>query len=1008
MSPVHDLRLAKGGRILRDSPVTFEYNGQTVHGFRGDSAASALLATGEKVFARSFKYHRPRGIVSAGIEEPNALMTTGSGASQEPNVVVTQLEAHQGLKLQTQNAWPSVHFDLMSVNSWFSPFFVAGFYYKTFMPSLKGWMFFEHFIRRAAGLGKNDNTPDQDRYDYQHDFVDVLVIGSGIAGLSAAYSAACSGASVLLVEQDFALGGALLNCPVDSDEGQWLDKMLAKLQSMPSVKCLSRSTAFGLYDGNTVGVIERTPAQQVDAKVGLPKSRFHIVRAGAIVMATGSIEQPMVFAGNDTPGVMLSSAVGAYVNRYAVALAKNAVFTVNNDAAYLDAFSLAKTGAKVRITDVREQISPTLLAKVQALNIELFLSASVVEASGSKGVKSCKIAQLNSKGEVLSIGSAIATDLVAMSGGFTPTVHLTSHRSIKPVYNSELGCFVPGGFDKTHFGAGAMMGHANWRSGLQSGLEAGHQAAACVPGLQSGAKSQAWTWDLTDDAPLSFARAALAVASGQKNKPVGQGKAFIDFQHDVTVDDVTLAHREGFVAVEHLKRYSTLGMATDQGKTSNANALAILAQERGMEVSQVGTTTFRPPYSPASLGALAGRAVGRHFQPVRRTAMHLWHLANKGQMTEAGYWMRPLWFSSNGADLSEAYKAEMNWVRQHVGIADVSTLGKIEVQGPDAAEFLDRVYVNGFSKLAVGKARYGFMLREDGIVMDDGTTTRLAQDRFFMTTTTAQAARVMSHLEFLLQVVWPDLKVTVASVSDQWAAMSLAGPKVRDLLRKALPQINFDNQAFPFMGAVDSIGTGALEGMPMRVVRLTFSGELAYEIYVPTHFGQTMWNHLFQVGAEFQLKPYGLESLGSLRIEKGHVVGSEMDGRTTLDDLGAGAMASKTKSFWGDTLRRSENLARTDRPTLVGLEPVDPSDVVLNGAILFFPEDEIKGHGRGHVTSNAYSAEVGAHIALGLVQGGKSKIGQEVLAVSPVRNSIIRMKVVDPCFLDPAGERYRV
>lgn len=1008
MSQTENLRLANGGRINRSLPVSFQYNGQTINAFEGDSAASALLATGEKVFARSFKYHRPRGILSAGIEEPNALFTTGSGATQEPNVVATQLEAFNGLSVKTQNAWPSVHFDLMSVNSLLSPVFVAGFYYKTFMPSLKAWMFFEHFIRRAAGLGKNDNTPDQDRYDYHNDYVDVLVIGSGIAGLSAAFSAATSGATVLLVEQDFALGGALLNRPVDSDEGKWLDQTLASLMAMPNVKCLTRATAFGLYDGNTVGVIERSHPMAINAKVGVPKSRFRTVRAASIVMAAGSIEQPVVFAGNDTPGVMLSSAVGAYVNRYAIQIAKNAVFTVNNDAAYLDAIALAKTGAKVHIADVRESISPTLLAQVQDLKIELSLSSSVIEATGSKGVQSCRLAKLNSQGEVLSMGPAITTELIAMSGGFTPTVHLTSHRSIKPVYNPTLGCFVPGGFDKTHFGAGAMMGHTNWRDSLNSGLEAGAKAAACVDGLAASTPSNTLNWSLTDAASLSFARAPLAVASGQKNKAVGKCKAFIDFQHDVTVDDLTLAHREGFVAVEHIKRYSTLGMATDQGKTANANALAILAQERGLDVSQVGTTTFRPPYSPASLGALAGRAVGRHFQPVRRTAMHNWHLANKGEMTEAGYWMRPLWFSSNGADLSQAYKAEMLLVRQGVGVADVSTLGKIDVQGPDAAEFLDRVYVNGFSKLAVGKARYGFMLREDGIVMDDGTTTRLAQDRFFMTTTTAQAAKVMSHLEFLLQVVWPNLRVTVASVSDQWAAMSLAGPKVRDLLRKALPQINFDNEAFPFMGAIDSVGTGALEGMPIRVVRLTFSGELAYEIYVPTHFGKTMWSHLFTVGAEFNLRPYGLEALGSLRIEKGHVVGSEMDGRTTLDDLGAGAMASKTKSFWGDTLRRSENLARNNRPTLVGLEPVNPSDVVLNGAILFFPDDEIKGHGRGHVTSNAYSAEVGAHIALGLVQGGKSKIGQEVLAVSPVRNSTIRLKIVDPCFLDAAGERYRI
>ena len=537
---------------------------------------------------------------------------------------------------------------------------------------------------------------------------------------------------------------------------------------------------------------------------------------------------------------------------------------------------------------------------------------------------------------------------------------------------------------------------------------------------------------------------------GGPGMALARGKAFVDYQNDVTTDDVQQAHLEGYQSVEHLKRYTTLGMGTDQGKTSNMSGLSLMAQRRAMNLPEVGTTTFRPPFTPVAIGALAGRHTGGHFQPVRRTAMHDWHIQHGGQMMEAGLWMRPLWYISSGPNLGAAYKAEMDHVRACVGVADVSTLGKIDVQGPDAAEFLNRVYVNGFAKLPVGKARYGFMLREDGMVLDDGTTSRIGETEFFMTTTTAQAARVMSHLEFLLQVVWPELRVTVASISDQWAAMSVAGPKTRDLLRAAFPQIDFSNEAIPHMGLVEvtldvtanpvipaqagtqtnsdpiapaqadksvtpaqaGVQTGVpgsnLQGVPVRIIRLTFSGELAYEVYTPTHSGLAVWEHLFEVGKAFDLRPYGLEALGSLRIEKGHVVGSEMDGRTTLDDMGQGRMASQIKPFWGDALRQREELLRKDRPTLVGLEAMDEASAPNNGAILFFAEDEIKGHGRGHITSTTYSKSLGKAIGLGLLEGGTAHAGKEVIAASPVHGRQYRLRVVSPQFLDEPGERYRV
>ena len=993
-------RLAQGGRIRRDVPLQFSFNGETVHGFAGDTVASALLAQGRHLVARSFKYHRPRGIMAAGIEEPNALMTLGSGNRQEPNVAATVTEAHNGLQVRTQNAWPSVGFDLMAINSLLSPMFVAGFYYKTFMgPTRRAWMFYEHFIRKAAGLGAATEDPDPDRYDWHHVFADLLVIGSGPAGLTAALAAARSGVAVTLVEQDFELGGSLLCHAVDSAPARWLAQLLADLAATGRVRLLTRATAFGLYDGNTVGVAELSAPGVADATRGVPRQRLHIVRAKAVLMACGALERPFVFPGNDRPGVMLSGAVGTYVNRYAVAPGRRAVFATNNDAAYLDATALARAGAQVTLADLRPQAGAAVQALARDAGVQIVLSTAVVQAQGAHRVASCALAPYDiNTAMVTGPAQSHAVDLIAMSGGWTPTVHLSSHRSIKPVYRDDIACFVPGGFDRAHFGAGAMLGTQTWSAAVQSGWDAaGHALGVCGASIAGVCPPPPEGLD----ADMRF----MPVGPLMAGKP--RDKAFVDFQSDVATDDIELAHREGYQSVEHLKRYTTLGMGTDQGKTSNLNALAMMAARRGLGIPAVGTTTFRPPYSPVTIGTLAGRSVGAHLAAVRRTSMHDWHVANGGVMMEAGPWKRPLWYRTFGANLGQAYQAEMAFVREQVGMADVSTLGKIDVQGPDAAELLNRVYVNGFAKLPVGKARYGFMLREDGVVMDDGTTSRLSETEFFMTTTTAQAAKVMSHLEFLLQVVWPELRVTVASISDQWAAMSMAGPKAREVLKAAFPQIDCSNDAIPHMGVLDSELSGDLAGVRIRIIRLTFSGELAYEVYTPTHFGRRIWEHLLERGQPWNLRPYGLEALGSLRIEKGHVVGSEMDGRTTLDDLGMGRLASKLKPFWGDALRRSEDLVRTDRPTLVGLEPAEEGAVPSNGAILFFADDAVRGHGRGHITSSAYSNSVGKAIGLGLLEGGLSRVGQIVIAASPVQGRQYRLRVVDPCFLDGEGNLYR-
>ena len=995
-----EFRTPTGGRIRRDQRFSFGFDGKSLSAYGGDTVAAALLAHGIHLVGRSFKYHRPRGILAAGVEEPNALLTVGEGDRQEPNIAATVLEAHVGLITRTQNAWPSVGFDLMAVNSLLSPIFVAGFYYKTFMgPTRKAWMFYEHFIRMAAGLGVASQAPDPDRYDWHHVFTDVLVIGSGPAGLAAALGAARAGAEVTLVEQDFELGGSLLSQAVESAQGLWLARMLKDLKGTGKVRILTRATAFGLYDGSTVGVIERSAPGIADAAGGVPRQRLHIVRAASIVMACGAIERPLVFAGNDRPGVMLAGAVGTYVNRYGVMPGKRVLFATNNDAAYQHAVALSKAGAQVRIADLRRQVRPAMLALASAAGVDVQAGSAVTQVRGAHRVSSCTLAAFDmSTGRVTGTAGQREVDLIAMSGGWTPSVHLTSHRGIKPVYRAELTSFVPGGFDRTHFGAGSMMGAQTLDQAIQGGWDAAQQAAAVCGRSLTALKPKAPD---EEDTHLGFSNVGPIAADKSADK------AFVDFQNDVSVDDVDLAHLEGYQSVEHLKRYTTLGMGTDQGKTSNLNGLAVMAARRGLGMQELGTTTFRPPYTPATIGVLAGRSVGAHLQPTRRTAMHDWHLAHGGVMMEAGLWKRPLWFTTHGATISEAYKAEMEIVREQVGIADVSTLGKIDVQGPDAAEFLNRVYVNGFAKLPVGKARYGFMLREDGIVMDDGTTSRLSETEFFMTTTTAQAGKVMSHLEFLLQVVWPELRVTVASVSDQWAAMSLAGPKARDVLRAAFAQVDVSDEAIPHMGVLDTDLTDSMAGVRVRIIRLTFSGELAYEVYAPTHYGHAVWEHLMENGKPWNLRPYGLEALGSLRIEKGHVVGSEMDGRTTLDDMGMGRLASKIKPFWGDALRRSEHLARTDRPTLVGLEATGPDAAPSIGSILFFADDAIKGHGRGHITSTTYSKSVGKSIGLGLLQGGTAHVGKEVIAASPVHGRRYRLRVVDPCFLDAAGERYR-
>ena len=971
-------RLDKGGRIDRGKPINFTYDGKPLSGFAGDTLASALLANGKTLSSRSFKYHRPRGLMSAGVEEPNGLFTI---KGNEPNIPATTVDLVEGLVAQSQNAWPSVDFDVMAVNSLASPIFQTGFYYKTFMgPFKKSWMFYEPFIRRAAGIGKGNYDKDPDRYDTRHEFCDVLVVGAGPAGLTAALGAGRSGARVALVEQDCELGGQLLS-ETDRDFEMWRTSQVNELRSLPNVTIRTRTTAQGLYDDNLVVLLQRHGTY--DAAKGKPRQTLIALRAKSIVFATGATERPLVFSNNDRPGVMLASAVRTYLNRFGIAPLKRTLIVTNNDTAYKTAFDLAEAGIAVTMADHRNVIPSDLLSHAAMMGMAMFPGTGIADVEGAKQVSRVQLAGSHS--------ATIECDVLAMSGGWNPVVHLTSHGGIKPVYNEAVAAFVPGGYAKNHFGAGAVTGKFGFEAAIKDGNVAGSQAAIAA-GFEKPEKSVA---------AIGAKDRAYKLQAQWQPKSEGKGKAFVDFQSDVTLKDIKTAHQEGYVSVEHLKRYTTLGMGTDQGKTSNINALAIMAELRGMPLNQAGTTTFRPPYTGLAMGAIAGRTIGRHFRPHRLSPLHDANQAHGATFIEAGLWMRAWYYAWAGSTPETAYIKEMELVRKSVGIADVSTLGKIDVQGPDAAEFLNRVYVNGFAKLPVGRARYGVMLADDGVVLDDGTTTRIADNHYYMTTTTAQAGEVMSWLEFLLQTQWTDLKVHVTSLTDEWAGMAISGPKSRQALQLAFPGSDVSNESLPYMGCLDV----HMDGVRIRILRLSFSGELAYEVHVPADYAHSLWEHFLKVAEPLGIKPYGLEALASLRIEKGHVAGLELDHRNTLDDLGLGKMASKEKPYVGKELRFREALQAPDRWSLVGIELMEPDKKLRGGAILFLATDQIKGHGRGYITSVTWSTELNKFIALGLFQGGMKHDSAEIICAFPLKNENVRARIVSPHFIDREGAR---
>ena len=1003
-----------GVRIDFDKPLSFSFDDQAYGGYAGDTLASALLANGVRMLGRSFKYGRPRGIVGAGPEEPNALMQVEAGALTIPNLKATQVELYDGLVATRTTGWPTLEFDLKSVGGRFSRFMPAGFYYKTFQNRTL-WPKFEHIIRQAAGYGSAPSEPDPETYDHSHQHIQVLVVGGGVCGLLVALSAGRAGLKVLLLDEQNEVGGWLLSSPQSviggREAGAWLKATIDELQSMPNVQLLTRTSAFALHDMNLVLAVEQLQDHLPLAirAAHKPRQRLHRIRAERVVLASGAIERPLVFGNNDIPGVMTASALTTYLNRYGVAVGKRVLLQTSNDHIYQGACDLAHAGCSVVLADTRTRINPAWEKRVRGANVDIRAGYGIAYARGGRAVSGAQLVKLDAvRNGPIGKGPYVECDALGSSGGLSPTVHLYCHDGGRPVWDEEKLSFVAPAMGRAKAGV-YCVGAVTGEFGLQKALEQTQRVTSDL--LASVGKSPADGGDnFGTDEPVSIpARRIFRVPDG---KAEGHGKkAFVDFQNDVTAADIHLAVRENYRSIEHIKRYTALGFGTDQGKLSNVNGFAIAADALGKSIPEVGTTTYRPAYSPVTFGTLAGPHEGDTFEPRRYSAMHACHVSRGAEFEPVGQWLRPWYFPKPGEDMHAAVRRECLAARRGVGIMDASTLGKIDIRGKDVREFLNRVYANAWTQLAPGKCRYGLMLDENGMVMDDGVTACVSDQNFVMTTTTGGAARVMTWLENWHQTEWPDLDVYITSVTDHWATAAVVGPKSREVLVKICSDIDLSPSAFKFMDWRE----GTVAGVPARVFRISFSGELAFEVNVDANYGHHVWEALMDAGQEFDITPYGTETMHVLRAEKGFIiVGQDTDGSMTPFDLDMAWAVSMKKpfSFIGKRSFARSDTSSPNRKQLVGLLTEDPQIVLTEGAQIIERSDSTPPVPMlGHVTSSYYSPELGRSIAMAVVRDGINrrgedgrKSGRDVL-YAYAGGKAHKVNVVSSVFVDPKGER---
>ncbi|WP_440651461.1 sarcosine oxidase subunit alpha family protein [Candidatus Pelagibacter sp. HIMB1495] len=995
-----NLRVKSSQYIDETTRVSFKFNGTTYYGFKGDTLASALLANNVHLVGRSFKYHRPRGIMTSGSEEPNAIVQINQNTNRtEPNVRATEVEIYEGMEASSQNCWPSVNFDIGGINNFLSPLLPAGFYYKTFMWPASFWEKYEYFIRHSAGLGKSPTLKDPDIYDHRNIHCDVLVVGAGISGILAAKNAAKNNYKTLLLDEKNELGGSTIYENNESNKidnkisSEWLKKEIEELKNIKNLEIKTRTSVAAYHQYNYLLARENlTDHLEKKDKTNKIRQRLLKIRAKKVILATGALERPMVFNNNDRPGIMLSSAIKKYSDFYGVACGRKIVFFTNNDSAYESALSLNDKGIKVEaIVDIRKQSETNLEKKVIDVGVKIYWEHTVVDTSGYKRLNNVSIMKLSNDGtSVTGNKISISCDCLGVAGGWTPAVHLYTQSGSKLAFDEDKKIFIPNKNNSDQISVGSCCGDfkldeilKNLNEKLKDFLDINKTDFENITVNNDQEISKRNIWLLPSD------------------KVLGKTKTFVDYQNDATAKDIKLALREGFRSIEHVKRYTTTGMGTDQGKLGNMHALGIIADTAGVKMGELGTTTFRPPYTPLTFGTIVGRNVGKFFDIFRRTPMNDWHVEQKAEFENVGQWKRAWYYPINGETMHQAVQRESKAARESSGILDASTLGKIDIQGSDASEFLNRVYTNAWSKLGIGKCRYGLMLNEDGMVYDDGVTTRLGENHYLMTTTTGGAANVLGKLEDYLQTEWPELDVYLTSVTDQFATASLCGPNSKKILKKIIPDLDLSDENFPHM----SFKEAKIGSIVCRIMRISFTGEQSFEINVQASYGKDLWEKCIEAGKEFNITPYGTETMHLLRAEKGFIiVGQDTDGTMTPIDLQMDWIVSKKKyDFIGKrSLYRSDTM-REDRKQLVGLLTDDPEVVLEEGAQIVSELDKKPVEMLGHVTSSYFSPNLNKSIALAVVRGGKDMMGKKLFI--PMEDKTINVTVSNPVFFDQTNER---